>query len=75
VSIRPQVAGTASGATGFIQMGIGAAAAQLGGSVAAHATGAMPLIWLMLAFGIATGLAVLTLVTMQDKRGTRDRRP
>jgi MFS family permease len=31
VSIRPQVAGTASGLTGFIQMAIGAAAAQLGG--------------------------------------------
>ena len=39
VSIRPQVAGTASGMTGFIQMAIGAAAAQLGGLVVAHATG------------------------------------
>jgi DHA1 family bicyclomycin/chloramphenicol resistance-like MFS transporter len=67
VSIRPQVAGTASGATGFIQMGICAAAAQLGGSVAAHATDAMPLIWLMLAFSIATGIAVFALVTMQER--------
>ena len=33
VSIRPQVAGTASGLTGFIQMAIGAAAAQLSGHV------------------------------------------
>jgi DHA1 family bicyclomycin/chloramphenicol resistance-like MFS transporter len=73
VSIRPQVAGTASGATGFIQMGIGAAAAQLGGSVAAQATGAMSLIWLMLAFGIATGLAMFTLVTMQDGRLVRSK--
>ena len=38
VSIRPQVAGTASGMTGFVQMAIGAAAAQLGGHVIAHAT-------------------------------------
>src|SRR5207249_10732312 len=40
VSIRPQVAGPASGVTGFIQMAIGAAAAQLGGQVVAHAAGA-----------------------------------
>jgi DHA1 family bicyclomycin/chloramphenicol resistance-like MFS transporter len=62
VSIRPQVAGTASGLTGFIQMAIGGAAAQLGGHVVAHASGAMPMIWLMLAFGVATGVAVFTLV-------------
>ncbi|MGA7486974.1 MAG: multidrug effflux MFS transporter [Xanthobacteraceae bacterium] len=62
VSIRPQVAGTASGLTGFIQMAIGACAAQLGGHVIAHASGAMPMLLLMLAFGVATGIAVLTLV-------------
>jgi DHA1 family bicyclomycin/chloramphenicol resistance-like MFS transporter len=62
VSIRPQVAGTASGATGFIQMAIGAAAAQLGGYVTAHASGAMPMLLLMLMFGVATALAVWTLV-------------
>ena len=62
VSIRPQVAGTASGLTGFVQMAIGAAAAQLGGLVIAHATGAMPLLLLMLAFGVATAVAVFTLV-------------
>src|SRR5262245_14035284 len=57
VSIRPQVAGTASGCTGFIQMGIGAGAAQLGGYVVAESTSAMPLIWLMLGYGVATALA------------------
>ena len=62
VSIRPQVAGTASGMTGFVQMAIGAAAAQLGGLAVAHATGAMPLLLLMLAFGVATAVAVFTLV-------------
>ena len=60
VSIRPQVAGTASGMTGCIQMAIGAAAAQTAGHVVAG--GAMPMIWLMLMFGVATGIAVLTLV-------------
>jgi MFS transporter, DHA1 family, multidrug resistance protein len=62
VSIRPQVAGTASGMTGCIQMAIGAAAAQLGGLIVAHAAGAMPLILLMLLFGVATAAAFLVLV-------------
>jgi DHA1 family bicyclomycin/chloramphenicol resistance-like MFS transporter len=62
VSIRPQVAGTASGATGFIQMAIGAAAAQLGGHATAHASDAVPMLLLMLMFGIATAIAVWTLV-------------
>jgi DHA1 family bicyclomycin/chloramphenicol resistance-like MFS transporter len=62
VSIRPQVAGTASGATGFIQMAIGAAAAQLGGLATAHAPDAMPMLLLMLMFGVATAVAVWTLV-------------
>jgi DHA1 family bicyclomycin/chloramphenicol resistance-like MFS transporter len=63
VSIRPQVAGTASGATGFIQMIIGAGAAQLSGYVVAGAASAMPLLLLMLFFGVATAVAVFTLVT------------
>ena len=62
VSIRPQVAGTASGMTGFIQMAIGAAAAQLGGHIVAHASNALPMMLLMLAFGVATAVAVFTLV-------------
>ena len=62
VSIRPQVAGTASGATGFIQMAIGAAAAQLGGHVVAHASDAVPMLLLMLGFGVATAIAVVALV-------------
>jgi MFS transporter, DHA1 family, multidrug resistance protein len=62
VSIRPQVAGTASGVTGFIQMAIGAGAAQLGGYVVAEATDAIPLLLLMLGCGVATGVAVFALV-------------
>jgi DHA1 family bicyclomycin/chloramphenicol resistance-like MFS transporter len=62
VSIRPQVAGTASGMTGFIQMAIGAGAAQLTGQVIGHASDAMPMLLLMLLFGVATGIAVFTLV-------------
>jgi DHA1 family bicyclomycin/chloramphenicol resistance-like MFS transporter len=62
VSIRPQVAGTASGMTGFIQMSIGATAAQVSGLVIAGASDAMPMLLLMLFFGIATAAAVFALV-------------
>jgi MFS transporter, DHA1 family, multidrug resistance protein len=62
VSIRPQVAGTASGVTGFVQMGIAAVAAQLGGHVISHAADALPMLLLMLTFGVATAAAVFTLV-------------
>ena len=65
VSIRPHVAGTASGLTGFIQMGICAGAAQLSGHVIAGASSALPMLLLMLMFGLATAIAVLTLVTWQ----------
>jgi DHA1 family bicyclomycin/chloramphenicol resistance-like MFS transporter len=62
VSIRPQVAGAASGMTGFIQMAIGAGAAQLSGHAIAGASDAMPMLLLMLLFGFATAAAFLALV-------------
>jgi DHA1 family bicyclomycin/chloramphenicol resistance-like MFS transporter len=65
VSIRPQVAGTASGMSGFIQMAIGAGAAQLSGHVIAAALDAMPMLLLMLFFGLATAAAFLALVRRQ----------
>jgi len=66
VSIRPQVAGTASGMTGFIQMAIGASAAQLSRHVIAGASSATPMLLLMLGFGLATAAAVFTLVTRRS---------
>jgi MFS transporter, DHA1 family, multidrug resistance protein len=62
VSIRPQVAGTASGMTGFIQMAIGAVAAQLSGHVLAGASDAMPMLWLTLFWGFALAAAFFALV-------------
>jgi DHA1 family bicyclomycin/chloramphenicol resistance-like MFS transporter len=71
VSIRPQVAGTASGMTGFIQMAIGAAAAQLSGHVIAGASNATPMLLLMLGFGIATAGAVYMLVSRRSPASGR----
>jgi len=62
VSIRPQVAGTASGITGFTQMAIAAGAAQLSGHLVAHVSSAIPMMVQMLFFGIATAAAFLLLV-------------
>jgi MFS transporter, DHA1 family, multidrug resistance protein len=62
VSIRPQVAGTASGLTGFSQMAVGAGAAQLVSHALAGAASPLPLVAQMLGFGIATAIAFMALI-------------
>jgi DHA1 family bicyclomycin/chloramphenicol resistance-like MFS transporter len=69
LSIRPQIAGTASGCAGFIQMAIGAGAAQLGGHVVARAPDAMPMLWLMLGCGVATAAAFVMPRVLPTGRG------
>jgi DHA1 family bicyclomycin/chloramphenicol resistance-like MFS transporter len=56
VSVRPQAAGTASGFTGFLQMGLGALSAQLVSHLLDGANSALPMVLVMLGFGLA-GLA------------------
>jgi MFS transporter, DHA1 family, multidrug resistance protein len=56
VSVRPQAAGTASGFTGFLQMGLGALSAQAVSHLLDGATTALPMVLVMLGFSIA-GLA------------------
>jgi MFS transporter, DHA1 family, multidrug resistance protein len=56
VSVRPQAAGTASGFTGFLQMGLGALSAQAVSHLLDGATSALPMVLVMLGFGLA-GLA------------------
>jgi DHA1 family bicyclomycin/chloramphenicol resistance-like MFS transporter len=65
VSVRPQAAGTASGVTGFLQMAIGAAAAQFASHVLAAATTPLPMAMVMLVFAVATGIAFMLLVRPQ----------
>jgi DHA1 family bicyclomycin/chloramphenicol resistance-like MFS transporter len=62
VSTRPQIAGTASGITGFTQMAIAAIAAQVAGYAIAGASNAMPMLWIIVAFGIATAVSYAALV-------------
>jgi len=62
VSVRPHSAGAASGIAGFMQMAMGAAAAQIATTVLAGASSALPLALVMLAFVIAGVAAYLLLV-------------
>ncbi|HEV2955591.1 MAG TPA: multidrug effflux MFS transporter [Xanthobacteraceae bacterium] len=62
VSVRPQAAGTASGFTGFLQMGLGALSAQLVSHLLDGATSALPMVLVMLGFGLAGAVAYVGLV-------------
>jgi len=53
VSVRPQAAGTASGFTGFLQMGLGAISAQVVSHLLDGASSALPMVLVMLGFGLA----------------------
>src|SRR5204862_8273855 len=62
VSVRPQAAGTASGITGFVQMAIGAGAAQAAAWVLADAKTALPMMLIMAAASVAGLLVYVILV-------------
>jgi len=68
VSVRPQAAGTASGMTGFIQMGLGAVAAQMMGHLLEHATTALPMAVTIVGCVLATGAAFLLLIGWRRER-------
>jgi DHA1 family bicyclomycin/chloramphenicol resistance-like MFS transporter len=60
--VRPQSAGAASGIAGFLQMAMGAVAAQFATYVLAGASSALPLAVVMLVFVLAALAAHLLLV-------------
>jgi len=69
VSVRPHLAGSASGLGGALQIGGGAALAVLAGALASASTGAAPLVWLMFAcsaMGIVTTLWVMRVAARHD---------
>ena len=68
ISVRPQAAGTASGIVGFVQMGLGAAAAQAMSTVIEHSSTAQPLAWTML---VLAGLAMVLFVVLVRPTPTR----
>jgi DHA1 family bicyclomycin/chloramphenicol resistance-like MFS transporter len=67
LSVRPHLAGTASGLSGAIMIGGGAALSALAGALLQPGTGAWPLLWLMFATGGASIVSIL-LVIHRERR-------
>jgi DHA1 family bicyclomycin/chloramphenicol resistance-like MFS transporter len=53
ISVRPEAAGTASGAMGFLQMGIGALVSQFGAYLGGHSATTLPLTAAIFAISVA----------------------
>ena len=58
LSVRPELAGTASGVGGAIMIGGGAALSALAGAVLSETSGATPLLWVMFASSVAGFCAI-----------------
>jgi DHA1 family bicyclomycin/chloramphenicol resistance-like MFS transporter len=68
VSVRPHLAGSASGLGGALMIALGATLSVVAGALLAPETGAWPLIWIMLAcsvLGIATTLWVMRVARLR----------
>ena len=67
LSIRPDLAGTASGLSGALMIGLGAALSALAGLLLTPERGAFPLLWLMFATGLAAVITI-RLVMRRERR-------
>jgi DHA1 family bicyclomycin/chloramphenicol resistance-like MFS transporter len=67
LSVRPHLAATASGLSGAIMLGGGAALSALAGALLTHETGAMPLLWLMLATA-ALAICAISVVVWRERQ-------
>ncbi len=66
ISVRPEAAGTASGAMGFLQQGVGALVSQFGAYLGGHSTTTLPLTAAIFALSIACACAMFFLVPRRD---------
>ncbi|MGR3711638.1 MAG: multidrug effflux MFS transporter [Shimia sp.] len=69
LSVRPHLAGTASGLSGAIMIGGGAALSAVAGALLGPDTGAFPLLWLMLATSLAGLVAILMVIRRERQLG------
>ncbi|WP_172326895.1 multidrug effflux MFS transporter [Mangrovicoccus sp. HB161399] len=67
LSVRPKLAGTASGVGGAIMIGGGAALSALAGAVLTEESGALPLIWLMFV-SVVLGLCCIAYVIRRERQ-------
>jgi len=66
ISIRPEAAGTASGAMGFLQQGVGALVSQSGAWLGGHSTTTLPLTSAIVALSIACAASMVLLVPRRN---------
>ena len=69
LSVRPHLAGTASGLGGAIMIGGGAGLSALAGALLQPGTGAWPLLWIMLITGLMGMLAILYVIRRERVLG------
>ncbi len=62
LSVRPHLAGTASGLGGAMMIGGGAALSALAGTILTEGSGAAPLMWMMLVTSILSVVAILLVI-------------
>lgn len=66
ISIRPEAAGTASGAMGFLQQGIGALMSQFGAYLGGHSATTLPLTSAVLAISLLCACMMIFVVPRQE---------
>ncbi|MBP7000698.1 multidrug effflux MFS transporter [Amaricoccus sp.] len=71
VSVRPHLAGSASGLGGALMIGGGAALSVLAGAMLSPATGAWPLLWLMFACSVASVATTLWVMRVARLRAAQ----
>lgn len=69
LSVRPQLAGTASGLGGAIMMGGGAALSALAGASLKPESGPFPLLWIMLVVSLLSIVAILLVIRREKSKG------
>ena len=69
VSVRPHLAGSASGLGGALQIGGGAALSVLAGAVLSPTSGAAPLLWVMLGSAMAALAAAFYIFDVARRAG------
>jgi MFS transporter, DHA1 family, multidrug resistance protein len=62
LSVRPEAAGTASGAMGFLQQGIGALVSQFGAYLGGHSISTLPLTAAIFAISLACAATMIFIV-------------
>lgn len=69
LSIRPDLAGTASGLSGALMIGFGAALSALAGTMLTPGSGALVLLWIMFATAVAAVITILLVIRRERRLG------